>query len=65
MTATRKARSGVLIAGGGFAGGYLAARSLDPLKPERVDHIVIALVCLGASLLSIVVSFIHGRQFLQ
>ena len=50
---------------GGFAGGYLAARSLDPLKPERVDHIVIALVCLGASLLSIVGSFIHGRQFLE
>ena len=49
---------------GGFAGGYLAARALDPLKPERVDHIVIALVCLAASLLSIVVSVIHGRQFL-
>jgi len=49
---------------GGFAGGYLAARALDPLKPERVDHIVVALVCLAASLLSIVVSVIHGRQFL-
>ena len=23
---------------GGFAGGYLAARVLDPLKPERIDH---------------------------
>jgi rhomboid protease GluP len=50
---------------GGFVGGYLAARYLDPMKPERVDHIVIALVCLGASLLSIVVSFVHGRQFLE
>ena len=38
---------------------------LDPLKPERIDHIVIALVCLAASLLSIVVSVIHGRQFLE
>jgi rhomboid protease GluP len=32
---------------GGFVGGYLAGLLLDPLKPERVDHIVIA----GISLL--------------
>ena len=50
---------------GGFAGGYLAARYLDPMKAERVDHIVVALVCLAASLLSIAVSVIHGRQFLE
>ena len=50
---------------GGALGGYLAARVLDPMKPERVDHIVIALACLGASLLSVVASFIHGQQFLQ
>jgi rhomboid protease GluP len=50
---------------GGFAGGYVAARYLDPMKPERVDHIVVALVCLAASLLSIVVAVIHGRQFLE
>ena len=50
---------------GGFAGGYVAARYLDPMKSERVDHIVIALVCLAASLLSIVASVIHGRQFLE
>jgi rhomboid protease GluP len=42
---------------GGFAGGYLAARFLDPLKPERVDHIALALVCLALSLLSIVLSY--------
>ena len=50
---------------GGFGGGYFAARMLDPLKPERIDHIVIALVCLGLSVLSVVVSVIHGLQFLQ
>jgi rhomboid protease GluP len=50
---------------GGFAGGYVAARYLDPMKPERVDHIVVALACLAASLLSIVAAVIHGRQFLE
>ena len=43
---------------GGFAGGYLAARLLDPLKPERIDHIVIAVACLAVSLLAIVVSML-------
>jgi rhomboid protease GluP len=45
--------------GGGFVGGYLAARAMDPLKPERIDHVVIALVCLGASLLPVVVSIVY------
>jgi rhomboid protease GluP len=47
---------------GGFGGGYLAARLLDPLKPERIDHIAMALVCLGLSVVSIVVSVLHGLQ---
>jgi rhomboid protease GluP len=38
---------------GGFFGGYLVARYLDPLKPERTDHVVIALLCLAAVVLSI------------
>jgi rhomboid protease GluP len=50
--------------GGGLAAGYLAARMLDPMKPERVDHIVIALACLGLSLLSIVYSVVDGLRFL-
>jgi rhomboid protease GluP len=45
---------------GGFAGGYLAAQALDPLKPERVNHLAIALGCFVATLLAIVVSVIHG-----
>jgi len=44
---------------GGFAGGYLAGRLLDPLKPERIDHMLWAVVCLVLSMLSIVVSVIH------
>jgi rhomboid protease GluP len=45
---------------GGFAGGYLAGRLMDPLKPERVNHLAIALGCLVLSLLSIIVSIVHG-----
>jgi rhomboid protease GluP len=45
---------------GGFGGGYLAARLLDPLKPERIDHIVIAIGCLVASMLAIVTSVVLG-----
>ena len=63
---------GVLLSGmidnyahlGGFAGGYFLAKFLDPLKPERVDHMVIALVCLVVSIGSIAFSFYHGLQFL-
>lgn len=48
---------------GGFGGGYLAARLLDPLKPERIDHIAIAVGLLAASILAVVVSVLHGLQF--
>jgi rhomboid protease GluP len=47
---------------GGFIGGYLAGRVLDPLKPERVKHIATALVCLALSILSIVASVVLGWQ---
>jgi rhomboid protease GluP len=46
---------------GGAAGGYAAARLLDPLKPERIDHIVIAVVCLAVSILSVVASFVTAH----
>jgi rhomboid protease GluP len=49
---------------GGFVGGYLTARVLDPLKPERVDHMVIAGVCLLATLLAIVASVITAMPLL-
>jgi rhomboid protease GluP len=48
---------------GGFAGGYLAALLLDPLKPERLDHILFALVCLGLSLAAVAASFIYTLRF--
>ncbi|MEZ5317206.1 MAG: rhomboid family intramembrane serine protease, partial [Vicinamibacterales bacterium] len=43
---------------GGFAGGWLVSRWLDPLKPERIDHLVIAVVLLALSVGSIVLSLL-------
>jgi rhomboid protease GluP len=43
---------------GGFAGGYLAGMWLDPLKPERVDHLVGAVVCLALTFAAIAGSVI-------
>jgi rhomboid protease GluP len=45
--------------GGGFIGGYLMSRWLDPLTTERVDHMAWAVVCLALSVLSVVVSVGH------
>jgi rhomboid protease GluP len=43
---------------GGFIGGYVAAIWLDPLKPERMDHLVGAVVCLAVTALAIVASIV-------
>jgi rhomboid protease GluP len=45
---------------GGFAGGYYAAQIMDPLLPERGDHLLLALGCLVVTVLSILVSILHG-----
>jgi uncharacterized membrane protein YfcA len=50
---------------GGFFGGYLAARWLDPLKPERIDHIVGAVICLVISALAILASIYKGFEALS
>ena len=47
---------------GGFIGGYLASLWLDPLKPERPDHFIGALLCLIATALAILASL--ARFFL-
>jgi rhomboid protease GluP len=49
---------------GGFAGGYLASLVMDPLKPERVDHIVMAIACLVLTLIAIIATVIHAIPFL-
>jgi rhomboid protease GluP len=43
---------------GGLAGGYVMARILDPLLPERGDHVLIAVGCLAASLLAVIASLL-------
>jgi len=43
---------------GGLAGGYVVGRTLDPLQPERGDHVLTAALCLLFSLVSILVSVI-------
>jgi rhomboid protease GluP len=48
---------------GGFAGGYLASRLLDPLKPERIDHLAIALACLLITLVAIIASFVTALPY--
>ena len=47
---------------GGFAGGYLTARLLDPWKAERVNHLIGALVCLALTALAVLWSIVHFRQ---
>jgi membrane associated rhomboid family serine protease len=45
---------------GGLAGGYLASFWLDPLRPERGTHVMVAIGCLAASVLAIVLSVVTG-----
>jgi rhomboid protease GluP len=50
---------------GGFVGGFGAARGLDPLKPERTRHMLWALVCLGLTAASIILSIVTGARLLR
>ena len=45
---------------GGLGGGYLTGRLLDPLKPERGDHVLLAVACLVISLLAVAYSVVTG-----
>jgi rhomboid protease GluP len=50
---------------GGFIGGYLASMIMDPLKPERIDHIVAAVVCLVATFVAILYTVISALPYLR
>jgi rhomboid protease GluP len=49
---------------GGFVGGYVAGLLLDPLKPERIDHLVAAAACLVVTLVAIIVSVVTALPLL-
>lgn len=51
--------------GGGFLGGYLVSRWLDPSQPERGDHTVAALLCLALSLAAVLLSVLTGLALLR
>jgi rhomboid protease GluP len=43
---------------GGFAGGYLASKLLDPLREERGDHVLLGIACLAATGLAVAASLV-------
>ena len=51
--------------GGGFIGGYLAALALDPMKRERLEHLLGALLCLAATILAVLASVYNGFGLLR
>src|SRR5512139_279238 len=50
---------------GGFAGGFLASLVLDPLTRERIDHMVVALICLALTIVALVASFVTALPYLM
>ena len=50
---------------GGFAGGYLTSAFLNPMTRERGDHLIVAILCLVATFLSIVASFLTGISLVR
>jgi rhomboid protease GluP len=50
---------------GGFVGGYVAGMLLDPMKPERIDHLVAAVAALAVTLVALVVSAVRAIPMLM
>jgi rhomboid protease GluP len=50
---------------GGFVGGYFVGMWLDPLKPERLTHMIGALLCLVATVLAILASFVYAAALIR
>ena len=50
---------------GGLAGGYICAKFLDPMYPERLDHFLVALGLLALTVIAFAGSIIHGLSLLQ
>lgn len=49
---------------GGFLGGYVTAALLNPLRPERFEHVIAGLFCIGLTVASIAASVLHGLTLL-
>jgi rhomboid protease GluP len=49
---------------GGFVGGYAASAFMNPLTRERGDHLLVAVGCLVATLLAVIVSVISGLSLI-
>ena len=49
---------------GGFLGGYGVSAIFNPLTRERSDHVLIALACLAATFIAILLSFFRGYSIL-
>ena len=50
---------------GGFIGGYLIARWMNPFKPERLDHLIWAVILLLVTLVSILASVLTGLPIIR
>jgi membrane associated rhomboid family serine protease len=50
---------------GGFGGGYFTSAFLNPMTRERGDHMLIAIGCLAATVLSIAASVLTGFSILR
>jgi rhomboid protease GluP len=50
---------------GGLGGGWVTAKVLDPLKPERGDHVLVAIGCLVLSALAIAYSIVDGLRLFR
>jgi len=50
---------------GGFAGGYICSKFLDPLKPERLDHFLAAMACIVITAVALVMSVVYGWSTFQ
>lgn len=50
---------------GGFAGGYICSKFLDPLRPERMDHFLGAMACIALTAIALALSIIYGWPVFQ
>jgi rhomboid protease GluP len=50
---------------GGFLGGYVASAWLNPMRPERIDHLVGAMICIGLVVVSVIASVVLGLPYVR